>query len=149
MTDVGAGVDVDGGHRFRLIDHEVAAGLQRHLALERLADLLLDAVQIEDRPRSRVQLDPGRGIGHEGGRERDHVRMLARRVHHHAAHATRQLVPQHSQGQWQVLVNDRARLRLDRPHAHVMPQLVEVHHVLAQALLRHSLRGRSQDVPSR
>src|SRR5262249_41236519 len=69
VTDVGAGVHIDGGHRLGLVDHQVPAGFQWHLAVERLDDLLLDAVQIEDRSRAGIQLDAGRTLRHEGGRE--------------------------------------------------------------------------------
>ena len=57
VADVRAGVDVDRRHRLGLVEDQVAAGLQRHLAVERLLDLLLDAVQVEDRPVAVVQLD--------------------------------------------------------------------------------------------
>src|SRR5690606_2500359 len=47
MADVRAGIDVDRRHRLGLIEHDMAAGLQRHLAVQRAVDLVLDAVQIE------------------------------------------------------------------------------------------------------
>ena len=43
------GVDVHRGHGFGLIDDEVAAGFQLHLALQRPLDLVLHVVEIEDR----------------------------------------------------------------------------------------------------
>ncbi len=92
MTDVGPGVDIDGRHRLGLVDDQVAAGLQRDLAIERLADLVLDPVQVEDRARPLVELDKGGRIRHECRGERHHARMLARRVDEHAAHTARQLI---------------------------------------------------------
>src|SRR3546814_10916057 len=65
MADVRAGVDVDGGHRFGLVEYQVTAGLQIDLALQRPRDVILDAVQIEDRCRARVQLDRGRRLWNE------------------------------------------------------------------------------------
>src|SRR3546814_16038795 len=35
MADIRAGVDVDGGHRFGLVEYQVTAGLQIDLALQR------------------------------------------------------------------------------------------------------------------
>src|SRR5690242_15510023 len=49
VADVGPGVDIDSRHRLGLVDHQVAAGFERHLAIERLGDLLLDPAQIEYR----------------------------------------------------------------------------------------------------
>src|SRR5437016_10765668 len=39
---------VYGRHRLCLVEHQMPAGLQGHLAIERLADLLLDAVRSEE-----------------------------------------------------------------------------------------------------
>ena len=48
--DVGARVHVDGGHRLGLVDDDVAAGLELHLAVERLLDLVLHPIEVEDGP---------------------------------------------------------------------------------------------------
>jgi hypothetical protein len=85
VADVGAGVHIDGGHRLGLVDHQVAAGLQRHLAIERLGDFLLDAVQVEQRARPAIQLHQRRALRQEGGGELLHARQLACRIHQHAA----------------------------------------------------------------
>src|SRR5882762_3289954 len=97
MTHIGAGVHVDSGHRLGLVDHQVTAGLQRYLALERLGDFLLDAVEVEQRARTRVQLDRRRRPGHESGGKLLHARVLGRRIHQHAAHAAGELIAQHPQ----------------------------------------------------
>ena len=57
LAEERAGVDVDRGHRLGLVDDQVAAGLQRHFLFQRALDLVLDAVQIEDRPLAGVMLD--------------------------------------------------------------------------------------------
>ena len=46
-ADEAAGVDVDRGHRFGLVDDQVAAGLEVHPAGERLRDFLLDVVELK------------------------------------------------------------------------------------------------------
>ncbi len=87
MTDVSSGVDVDGRHCLGLVYDQVTSGLQRDLAIQRLVDLLLDTMQIEDRARPLIELDASRRIGHERFGECEHVCVLARRVDQHAAHA--------------------------------------------------------------
>ncbi len=72
--------------------------------------------------------------------------MLARRVDQHPTHSTSELVSQNPQGERKVLVDDLARLRLHRSHPNVVPELIQISHVLLQALYRHALRGRTQDV---
>src|SRR5205823_6407710 len=146
MTHIGAGVHVDGGHRFGLVDHQVAAGLQRHLAIERLGDLLLDAVEVEYQPRAGVQFDERRRPGHEGGGELLHTLVLARRIDQHAAHAAAELIAQHPQAQRQVLVYHRAGRHLAGTRAHVIPQLGEIGHDLAPGLGSGPLRCRAHDV---
>ena len=49
MADERAGVDIDGGHRFGLIDDQIAAGLQFNLTLQGTLDLVFDIIEIEDR----------------------------------------------------------------------------------------------------
>src|SRR5260221_9896861 len=49
VADERTRVDVDGGHRFRLVDDEIAAGLERNLPVEGLLNLFLDMVQFEQR----------------------------------------------------------------------------------------------------
>jgi hypothetical protein len=48
LADEAAGIDVDGRQGFHLVDDEVAAGLEPHLAFQRPIDLDLDAVAVED-----------------------------------------------------------------------------------------------------
>src|SRR4029078_6863102 len=56
LADVAAGVDVDSDTGLGRVDHQVAARLQPHLGPERLVDLRLDAVLLEDRVVLGVQL---------------------------------------------------------------------------------------------
>ena len=55
-ADEAAGVDVDRGQRLGLVDDEIAARLQIDAARERLLDLVLDAVEIEQRALALVVL---------------------------------------------------------------------------------------------
>ena len=87
MTDIGAGVDVDRGHRFRLIENQIAARLQRHLAIERFLNLLLDAIQIEDRPVAAIQLNAAGEFRHEHLREVGHALISLRMIDADLVHA--------------------------------------------------------------
>ena len=69
-ADEAAGVDVDRRHRLGLVDDQVAARLEVDAARERLLDLVLDAVQVEERPLADVVVD---AIG-------ERRRVLARRT---------------------------------------------------------------------
>jgi hypothetical protein len=62
-ADEAAGVDVDGGHRFGLVDDQVAARFQVDAAAQRAQDLLFDAVQVEQRALARVVLQRGSTLG--------------------------------------------------------------------------------------
>ena len=146
VADIATGIHVDGGHRLGLLDHEVAAGLQLHLLLQRAADLLLDAVQVEDRSRPAVQFDAIGELGHEGARELLHAQELVRRVHQHASHAGSELVAQYARGQRQIFVHEAAGRRRHRLLAHMRPQPVQIDHVGVQRLERRAQRGGAHDV---
>src|SRR3990167_7821391 len=57
MADEGPGIDVDGAHRLGRINDQVAAGLERHLALQGALNLVFDAIEVEDRPLAGVMLE--------------------------------------------------------------------------------------------
>src|SRR5947209_1712724 len=56
LTDVFAGVDVDGDQRLRLVDYDVTAALQPYLGLQRLVDLVRDVELLEQRSVFGVEL---------------------------------------------------------------------------------------------
>src|SRR5262249_20462946 len=76
LADVAAGIDIDCDERFRLVDHNRAARLEPHLALERVVDLLLDAVLVEDRIRLRVELHSRREVRHDALDELEHAAVF-------------------------------------------------------------------------
>src|SRR5687767_2738837 len=71
-ADVAAGVHVDRGQRLGLVDDEITPGLQIHAARERLLDLVLDAVEVEERSLALVMLEPRHHVGRELGGEFAH-----------------------------------------------------------------------------
>ncbi len=52
-----AGIHINGGQRLGLVNHQIAAGFQVDTASERFFDLILDTVEIEQRPIRRVMAD--------------------------------------------------------------------------------------------
>ncbi len=65
LADEFAGVDVDGHQRFRVVDDDVAAGLQPDFGAQRFVQLVLDAELLEDRRFLGVQLDAADQLGLE------------------------------------------------------------------------------------
>ena len=80
LADVASRVDVDGDERFGLVDDDGPAGLEPDLALERLVDLGLDAVLLEDRIRFGVKLHSWRQPRHDALDELEHALVLLRVV---------------------------------------------------------------------
>ena len=107
MTDEGAGVDVDGGHRFGGVDNQVAAGLEHHLALQRLLDLVLDAIEIEDRAFAGVVLESVTQFGHQFADELADLLEVLPRVDADLLDPRIDQVAQGAHGQRQVLVDHR------------------------------------------
>ena len=44
VPDVGTGIDVDGGHGFSLINHQMTTGFQLHFTIQRLLNFIVDTV---------------------------------------------------------------------------------------------------------
>ena len=49
MPNKRAGIDIDGGHRFGLIDDQITAGLQLNFAFQRALDFILYVKEIKNR----------------------------------------------------------------------------------------------------
>src|SRR5687768_12471794 len=84
VPDESAGMYVDSAHRLGLVDHQMPARLEVDVAIEGLADLVLDTVQVEDRSLAGVQLYAGVAAGHEALREFEHARVRSDVVDQHA-----------------------------------------------------------------
>jgi hypothetical protein len=134
-----------GGHRLGLVQHQVAAGLQRHLALQRARDLVLDAVQVEDRPRLRVFLDLRFHLRDEARGEALHAPEDLRVVDPHPLDARRQQVAQQPQRQVEVGVHQRARRAAPSLRMRPPPRASEEQHVGAQGVARRALGGGAHD----
>src|SRR3989338_172187 len=65
VADERTGIHINGAHRLGWINDQVTTGLERHLALQRLLDFILDAIQIEDRPFTRIVLQAVSDFRHQ------------------------------------------------------------------------------------
>ena len=146
MTDEGAGIDVDGGHRLGLVDNQVAAGLQLYLAFQRLLDLVLDTIEIEDRPLARIVLDARGNARHEGLRELDCLLRCFARVDTHLFHVATDEVAQHAQHQRQVGIDLRPRRGRGGAVLELAPYLVQELHVATQGVVFDRLGHGTHDV---
>ncbi len=134
VPDEGAGIDVDGRHRLRLIDDQVAAGFQRHFAIQGLLDFLLDVMQFEYRARLDVKLDPRQNIGHESARElaasRD-VRSADRSAPRSTSGRSKSRRMRRCRGR--SACTSLPGLGAQSLVPHELPQLAQIHHIGAQA----------------
>ncbi len=132
QADEAAGVDVDRRHRLGLVDDEIAAALQLDAARERLLDLLLDVVQVEERPLAGVVLDLRQHLRHVVGRERLQPHEVLARVDHDAGRVLVDEVAQHALREHEVLVEEGRGVRGLGALADVAPQPPRVRDVVRE-----------------
>ena len=139
------GVDVDDREGLAVVEHERAAGGQRHAAGERRADALLDLVALEERALALVELD---ALG-ELGRRAPHVGhdavILALVVDHELGDVGAEVVAHHLQREVGLGVDERRRVRALRMAAADVPQLLEQADVALELVERRALRGGARD----
>ena len=145
MTDEGAGVHIDRGHGLGLVDDQMTARLETDLALERLADLLLDAVEIEQRTLALVVLDATLDLGDVLGGERDGLVDHGARVDADALDLGRHQIAQGAQRQGQIVVDQTDLVDVGAPLLDAAPELGQKGHVLLQRLFAHGLGGGAGD----
>ena len=114
FADELAGIDVDRDERLGLIDDEITARFQPDARLERLVDLFLHAVLIEDRLFARVKLD---AIDHprlHAIDELDGAEIFLFAVDADRREIIRELIAKKTLNEIEILVNHRGRLLLSR-----------------------------------
>ena len=144
-ADETAGVDVDRRHRLGLVDDQVATGLQVHAPRERLLDLVLDAVQVVQRPVADVVVDAVGQRRRVLACEVLHAHERLARVDQHARGLVGRHVAQHALREVEVLVEQRRRRRLVRALGQVAPQLGQVLDVGLHLALGRGLGHRADD----
>ncbi len=105
------GVDVDGGQRFGLVDHDRAARRQAHVALVGAFDLRFDLEAVEQRDVVLVMLELAQGLRHHLLHELAGVLVHLLGVHQDLADVGAQVVTQGAHDQARFLV-DQERCRL-------------------------------------
>src|SRR6267142_1369051 len=145
LADEAPRVDVDCDERLGLVDDDRPARFEPHLAPERLVDLRLDAVLVEDRIRLRVQLHLRGEAGHDALNPLQHALMLRGVVDADRLEVFGQQISQQPADDALLLVEDRRRARRFVPLAHLGPDLVERVEVAEDVLLRTAARRGADD----
>ncbi len=145
LPDVAPRVHVDGGERLGLVDDQVAAALEPHLALGGPADLLLDAVAVED---GFVRIVEHHPLGERRvlrGDEAEDALVLVALVDHQLLHVGGEEVAGGAQDEVEVRMHQaRAAALLVLPD-HLVPDLDQEPDVALQLRLRNVLRHRPDD----
>src|SRR4051812_24319814 len=144
LADEAPGVDVDRDQRLGLIDDDRSAGLQVDLALQRLVDLGLDAVLVEDRVRLRVELHLRRQARHDPLDQLDDALVLLGVVDADRLEVLGQQIAQQPGDDALLLEQHRRRARRLVALAHLGPDLVERIEVAEDVFLRPAA-GRGAD----
>ena len=115
-------VDVDGHQGFRVVDDDVAAGLEPHAPPQRLVDLLLDAGGLEDRRGLLPELDARGQLGHEGLREVQALLVGGGGVDEKLLHVRGEEIADHAEGQVHLLVEQGRRAGGFESALHLTPE---------------------------
>ncbi len=145
MADEGTGVDVDGGHRFGLIDDQIATRLQFNLTIQRALNFIFDIKQVKDRLFAIVELQLTR-----------HLRNIFRsKLHQHftgqtgvdpdAIQGGPGKITQNTLRQRQLTVEQAAGLVTLFTFADFSPETLEKRGVLRQLLFSDPLCGGTDD----
>ena len=145
FADVLAGVDVDRYQRFRLVDHDVSAGLQPYLRLHGIVDLVLDTEVLEQRSGFGVQLDAPHQRGLETLRKPHNPLVLFFRIDPDLRKIGVHLVAQHALHQVQVVIDQGRRLAVLCAVLDLSPQMFKETNVGAQFVFLDIGRCRSND----
>ncbi len=145
MADERTGIDVNGSHRFGRVDHQVAAGLERHLALQGALDFVLDPVQVEDWPLAWIMLQPISDLRHQLGDELRGFLEGFPRIDTNLLDLRVDQVTQRAQGQAEVFINDRGRAAGLDLAADLLPQAAQVTDVLEDFFSPRPLGSGAQD----
>ncbi len=119
------GVHVDGDERLGGLDDDVPAGGEPDLGLERLLDLLLDPVGVEERLVAPVELDPVLELGLHRGHVLDHLAVDVPIVDDEAVELVAEEVPDHAAGELGFPVHLGGRLVGVRPALDLPPRVPE------------------------
>ena len=120
------GVDVDGGQRFGLVDHDRTAGGQAHVALIRAFDLRFDLEAVEQRDVVGVVLELAQGLRHHLLHELAGGLVQFLGVHQDLADVGAQVVTQGAHDQARLLVDQEGGRLGQRRFGDRLPHLQQV-----------------------
>ena len=150
LADVLAGVDVDHGQGLGPLDDERAARGQPDLAVERLVQLLVDVVALEDRQRLDrrvVVLDPLGQLRADRGHVVAHLLVEGPVVDDDAAVLAVELLAQDAHGQVGLAVEEARGVRAGRLGLDHLPLVEQAVDVAAQLVRRGPLGRGAHDQP--
>src|SRR5690554_7721483 len=145
MAYKGAGIDVNGGHRLGLIDDQVAAGLELHLASQRPLQLILNPVEVKNRPLPWIIFQLGLHLGHKLLDEPQDLLVALPGVDADLFRLGAHQVPYGANIQRQVFENGRRRGCQVDPLGHGVPQPLQEMNILQQLLPPGAFRRRTYD----
>jgi hypothetical protein len=149
LAHVLARVHVDGHEGFRVVDDDVAAGLEPDAAAERLLDLLLDPRGLEDGGHPVVELDPGGELRHQRLGEVQALLVGGGGVDLELVDIRREQVADHAKGEIHLLVKEGGGAGRLEAALHLAPQPREELHVGLELLGRLAFGHRAHDEPPR
>src|SRR5262249_27911722 len=147
-ADKAAGIDVDRGERFGLVDDEIAARLEIDAPREGFFDLVFHAVKVEQRPLPLVVLDLLRHVLGELVCELEHALIGLARVDQDARGFLVDEIPQHALGQVEILIEQSQRPGGHGLLLYAAPQLAQVLDVGTQLVVGCRLGHGADDEPA-
>ena len=140
-----AGVHVDGHQSFRVVDHDIAAGLEPHFRTQRLVQLLLDAEFLEDRRFLRVQLHARNHLRLKAAHEFDDLGEFLFVVQPDRGVVVAQIIAQDALDKIQVAVEQGRRAALFGSGANRVPGAPQKFDVRANFVVARAGSGRADD----
>ncbi len=131
--------------RFRVVDDDVAAGLQPDFGAQRLVQLVLDAKLLEDRRLLGVQLDATDQLGLEATHKLHDLAVFLFAVYPDGGEIVADVIAQNALDEIQVAMQKRGRLALLAALLDFVPGLAEELNVRADLFIRSPARRGSHD----
>ena len=148
MAHERAGVDVDGGHGFSRVDYQITARLERHLAVQRLLNFVLYAIQVKNRPLAGVMLKAVGDFRHKFSHKLGGLLESFSRVDANFFDLGTDQVTQGAQRQAQVFIDDARCSRRFNLQTDLVPQAAQVANVHQDLIRPGAFSGRTQNKTS-
>ena len=145
MSHITTGINVNGGHGFGGVDHQIAAGLELNLAPQRLLNLILNTIEVKNGALTGVILDARLGIGHELLGELHHLEVVFPRVDTHLLDIITHQVTQGADKQRQVAIDNARRRCGHHAFTDFTPETQQKVHIGEQLVPAHVLGGSTHD----